>query len=79
MERQHRIKVLPEYFEAIVANKKHFELRKNDRDYQVGDLVYLEEYKDGYRTKRVRKKTIKYVLKDCSKYGLMEGYCIFGW
>ena len=22
---------------------------------------------------------IKYVLKDCHEYGLMDGYCIFGW
>ena len=22
---------------------------------------------------------IRYVLKDCIEYGLMDGYCIFGW
>ena len=30
-------KVLPEYFEAILARKKNFELRLNDFDIEEGD------------------------------------------
>ncbi|KAA8811534.1 DUF3850 domain-containing protein [Lactobacillus crispatus] len=42
--KEHRVKILPSYFEAQVNNSKNFEIRKNDRNYQVGDLLLLEEY-----------------------------------
>jgi ASC-1-like (ASCH) protein len=41
---KHRLKIWPEYFEAVLSGKKTFEIRKNDRDYQVNDLLLLQEY-----------------------------------
>ena len=35
------LKILPEYFEAVKSGKKTFELRKNDRDFCVGDILIL--------------------------------------
>ena len=40
----HELKILPEYFKAQKAGKKNFEIRKNDRDYKVGDKLVLTEY-----------------------------------
>ena len=40
----HELKCLPEYFEALAAGKKTFDIRKNDRGFQVGDLIALNEY-----------------------------------
>ncbi|PIT58365.1 DUF3850 domain-containing protein [Snodgrassella alvi] len=40
----HRLKILPEYFEAVKQKVKRAEFRKNDRDFKVGDLLLLEEY-----------------------------------
>lgn len=40
----HALKILPSYFEDVVSGKKTFEIRKNDRDYKVGDLLALNEY-----------------------------------
>ena len=40
----HELKILPEYFKAQKAGKKNFEIRKNDRDYKVGDKLVLKEY-----------------------------------
>ncbi len=37
-------KVLPEYFQDIVDGKKKYELRLNDFDVEVGDVLILEEY-----------------------------------
>lgn len=37
--KEHRVKIFPSYFEAQVNNSKNFEIRKNDRNYQVGDLL----------------------------------------
>jgi len=35
----HTLKIKQEYFERIISGQKTFEIRKNDRDYQVGDAV----------------------------------------
>ncbi len=37
----HQLKIWPEYFEAVQRGSKRFEIRKNDRDYQVGDILIL--------------------------------------
>ena len=75
----HELKIKEEYFYAILRGDKTFELRKNDRDYQVGDLIhftktdgyeYFDHSKDVYR--------IIYILKDVPEYGLDKDYCILG-
>ena len=68
------------YFQEIESGRKDFELRKNDRDYRVGDLVFLEESVNGIKTGRmIGGLRIKYVLRDCKEWGLLGGYCIFTW
>jgi len=42
--KQHDLKCWPEYFAAIVKGLKRFELRLNDRDFAVGDVLCLREY-----------------------------------
>lgn len=39
----HELKIKKEYFEAVRKGKKTFEVRKNDRDYKVGDYLALNE------------------------------------
>ncbi|WP_270346603.1 ASCH/PUA domain-containing protein [Enterococcus thailandicus] len=39
----HELKILPEFFEAVTSGRKQFEIRKNDRDYKVGDQLVLRE------------------------------------
>ena len=77
---QYEVKILPKYFERILRGEKKFELRKNDRDFQVGDVVILNEFDNvnNKYTGRILNVEITYILKDCSEYGLMDGYCIFG-
>ena len=82
----HRLKTLPEYFEPAL---KTFELRRDDRDFKIGDMVTLEEW-DGekYTGREVRNRPIKYILRSATEdsdqvskttlYGLREGYCILG-
>lgn len=41
----HDLKTWPEPFAAVVAGDKTHEARKNDRDYQVGDVLRLREFK----------------------------------
>ena len=76
---KHDLKILPQYFEAVIKGRKKFELRKNDRDFKVGDIFVLREWKDGEYTGRYCVGSIGYVLQNCSEYGLKDGYCIFSW
>lgn len=39
----HDLKIYPEFFSAVCTGVKRAELRKNDRDYRVGDTLHLLE------------------------------------
>jgi hypothetical protein len=40
----HDLKIWPMYFDAIASGEKRCELRRNDRDYQVRDILNLREW-----------------------------------
>lgn len=75
----HEIKILPKYYDMVISNIKHFELRKDDRDYEVGDFLVLKEYDGSVYTGRETEVKIENILRDCPEYGLLAGYCILGW
>lgn len=43
--REHELKTDPAVFAATFAREKAFEIRKNDRNFQVGDVLRLRETK----------------------------------
>ena len=78
---EHSIKIEQAYLRHILEGKKTFEVRKNDRDYQVGDTIYFMPLKDenhydvyanGYKEQLFE---ITYVHQGL---GLQEGYCVLG-
>lgn len=75
-KKHHYLKCETEYFQAQEINIKNFEVRKNDRDYQSGDIVHLEETVNGVKTGRtLQPKTIVYILKG-GQFGIDPDYCI---
>lgn len=42
--KEHHLKCWPEFFSPIQEGLKPFEIRRNDRDFQVDDLLILEEW-----------------------------------
>lgn len=72
----HSVKIGKEFFEDVKNNVKTFELRKNDRNYKVGEMLELHEYEAGEETGRTCRKLITYMLKEFT--GLQDEYCILG-
>lgn len=66
----HALKILPRFFDAVISGEKTFEVRKNDRPFQVGDLLALNEYdaKNNYYTRNSCLVYIDYILDS-------EDYC----
>ena len=71
----HELKILPQYFQAVWDGIKTFEVRKDDRDYQCGDILVLREW-DGKYTGSELDVEVTYILRNASRYGLADGYCI---
>lgn len=73
MSKTHDLKTIQPYFDALRAGEKRFEIRKNDRDYQVGDYLHLQEYdtEKGYTGEDLFFK-VSFIL--CNETFLQEGY-----
>ena len=72
-------KILPEYFNEVIHDRKKFEIRKDEDNLQIGDAVVLREWEREKYTGRETGILIIYILRDAPEYGLMPGYIIFGW
>ncbi len=91
MSQHHNLKAIQPYFGHVRSGIKTFELRKNDRNFMVGDSVSLGEFNPefGYTGETVN-LVITYVLQVFTAThptlqanpplaeALAEGWCIFG-
>lgn len=78
----HQVKCINPFFEDVMAGRKTFEIRKNDRDYKVGDLMILREYsleREKYMGRRYLVE-ITYIYEGSKhgKFGLHKGFVILG-
>lgn len=69
----HILKIKDCFFQDVIHGRKKFEVRKNDRNFQVSDTFQLQNIETGIIT---AKKEIRYVFPGGS-FGLDEKYCIF--
>lgn len=77
MSKSHELKTIDTYFYRVFTGQKTFEVRKNDRDFQIGDLLILNEI-DGSTmepTGRTVFRKIDYILHG-GQFGIQEGYCV---
>ncbi len=76
MNQAHELKTHPEPFAAIQSGRKTFELRWDDRDFQVGDVLVLREWDQemGY-TGDVLARRVSYLLLG-EAWGLPPGFVI---
>lgn len=80
METQlHFLRTYQNVYLEMELGAKLFDIRKNDRDFRVGDYLYLKETReiDDKYTGNEMIFSVSYILAACSyaSYGLQEGYC----
>lgn len=75
----HCLKTLIPFFQGVVSGEKNFEARKDDRNFEVGDILRLQEYdgKSLQYTGNETYRTVTYILRG-EAFGIMSGYCVMG-
>ena len=68
----HDLKILPEWFNAVISGVKTFEIRKDDRNFQPRDVLLLREWDGTAYTGRTCKADVTMVLR--GEY-CREGHC----
>ena len=73
----HELKTWPEHFEAIRKSQKTVEVRKNDRNFQVGDYLFLREWcpESKEYTGRDTIRPVKHILQG-GQFGIEPGYVV---
>lgn len=75
----HRVKCFDLWFAEVTTDLKPFEIRRNDRDYEVGDLIELNETRDAEYTGRAALYKITSVLPDTEFHdGIKSGFAVIG-
>lgn len=79
---EHRLRTLGKFFNAVCDcdGKKTFEVRKDDRNFQVGDTLILEKYEFGEFQNDTCEVEVTYILgrEPDEKQYVPEGYVILG-
>lgn len=76
----HELKCWPEYFGAVLDGSKTFEVRRDDRGFKVGDVLWLREWdcdmpgRGNYFTGREVRKRVTYIMRHPPF--VPEGFCI---
>ena len=75
----HELKTWPEYFQAVKYGFKNFEIRENDRDYKMGDILELREWepKTGQYSGDKLIKRVNYIMHGPG-FGLKKGFGVMG-
>src|SRR6266851_2256605 len=83
MPKSHELKIWSDFFNDVASGKKPFELRRDDRQFDVGDTLHLQEFRPavGEYTGRTVDVVITYIMRssrNTTKIGLPQGFCIIG-
>jgi hypothetical protein len=69
--REHDLKLAEDLFSAISTGVKSFELRRNDRDFQVGDELVLRSWNGTSYTGESCRVVVTYVI-DGERFGALQ-------
>lgn len=74
---EHALKTWPEHFDAITQGLKTFEVRRDDRAFNVGDTLRLAEWCPRRReySGRVIAREVTHILRG-GQFGIEDGYVV---
>ena len=85
MPQEHELKCFPNYYDAVARGDKNFEVRRDDRGFQKGDVLILQRtdpdkphrVKTDYSGKVVHelKRRVSYILTG-GQFGIEPGYVV---
>jgi len=80
MEYDHELKVWPSYFFSLASGRKAFEVRRDDRGFQKGDVLWLREFdpkkfSKGEYSGNATYARIDYILTG-GQFGIEAGYVV---
>ena len=81
MPKVHDLKTWPDSFQAVLDGTKTHELRPSDRDYEVGDVLHLQEFVPCERCHGTRREWDNGDMTDCGACWVHEpggGYATGG-
>lgn len=75
----HELKTWTKYFQEVKSGLKNFEIRRNDRNYNIGDELLLREFNNetGYHTGEICHRKVTYILVG-GQFGIHPDYCVLG-
>lgn len=73
MSVRHHLKILPEYFEAVIDGRKTFEIRHDDRGFKEGDILCLNEWQCEFTG-----RSIDVLVTYISNFEQKPGYVVLG-
>jgi hypothetical protein len=80
---EHELKTWPDPFQAVKSGAKPFEYRRNDRDFRVGDTLWLREWRpswpagEGAYTGDELRLKVTFVLAG-GPFGVPKGFAVLG-
>ena len=88
--KEHELKTFPHYWDAVESGEKPFEVRRDDRGFQKGDILVLlrmrktsagiwevEREFSSHKPIYVLRKKITYILTG-GQFGIEPGYVVMG-
>jgi len=78
MVKLHTLKIKPEFIEDKLSGMKQFEIRKNDRNFEVGDIIKYIADGEVNSIERAMLENKIYEIIYITDYEQKDGYIVFG-
>ncbi len=74
----HELKSWPRWFEPMKDRTKRFDIRKDDRQFEVGDILRLREWDPEHEEYTGRELTarVTYIIRAGGLIPITVGYCV---
>lgn len=73
----HELKTWPDLYESMASKIKQFDIRKNDKNFEVGDTLILKKWDPETEkyTGNILNANVDYIMFG-GQFGIEEEYCI---